>query len=463
MKRFTSVRINGLYITLIVGLSLILGTAVVYADAVNIDTFVSTGPQSGELCGSFATGPQYHSAASAIGDSRKIYAECGPDATSTVTISMDGNAIGFSQGTGNTTGRGLIIWDGGANPGYSTSDGYDEVIDSIDYATPLGSLVDGTNEGIYFFVTENDLPGLPIHFRIYLDNASDYASHTFVTTGNAPAGVFLPFANFSVNGNFQPFVNIGNPGSFASNDIGAIVIEFDGENGLPATDVSISLVEASPSVFDYGTLPATYENGDPARHLVNPAGPRLGSSVEATAGRTGNPIGDDPDDDGVTFIAGVGAPHGGWTNGTVANGNGGGLQLDIQEAAGVPQVFIDFGSGLVEVTLRDLAGNPLAMPLGVGTHDVYFNVPLGTFDGSNNSQLPVRVRISSSGGLAANGFAPDGEVEDYEYGFGPTAVALIGLGTGQSTLSPIYAIAALLFLVSLLALAVVRRRPDPSV
>jgi hypothetical protein len=66
---------------------------------------------------------------------------------------------------------------------------------------------------------------------------------------------------------------------------------------------------------------------------------------------------------------------------------------------------------------------------------VYFDVPSGTFDGTDNSSIPVRVRLSSAGGLTANGPADDGEVEDYIYSFGPTAVTLQNVtASGQSTL-----------------------------
>ncbi|MEI2608782.1 MAG: GEVED domain-containing protein [Candidatus Promineifilaceae bacterium] len=84
---------------------------------------------------------------------------------------------------------------------------------------------------------------------------------------------------------------------------------------------------------------------------------------------------------------------------------------------------MDFdGSGLVEVILRNNVGTALTMPLVEGTYQAYFDIPAGTFDGTNNRSIPTRVRLSSIGGLSSTGTAPDGEVEDYIYNFGPTAI-----------------------------------------
>jgi MYXO-CTERM domain-containing protein len=130
---------------------------------------------------------------------------------------------------------------------------------------------------------------------------------------------------------------------------------------------------------------------------------------------------------------------GGWTDGLVSNGDGGHLEITITGGSGHPQVFVDFptdGFGLTEVDLRDSSGNPLTMPLGEGTHQVYFNIPDGTF-GDGNISLPVRVRLSSLGDLQACGEAPDGEVEDYIWEFGPNAVTLTEATTSPFAWAPL--------------------------
>lgn len=139
-------------------------------------------------------------------------------------------------------------------------------------------------------------------------------------------------------------------------------------------------------------------------------------------------------------------------------------------------VFVQAGSGTWQVSI------PIDM--GTGCDSVYqarliamLNMAPECTDGSPpggcwDSALDygtsiTQVSDSNSRRLRVNGLptlALQGTpfVSGNQDDLGPTTVALIGLGTGQSTLSPIYAIAALLFVISLLALAVVRRRPHPS-
>ena len=134
------------------------------------------------------------------------------------------------------------------------------------------------------------------------------------------------------------------------------------------------------------------------------------------AGRTSG--GDDNDetndDDGVIREPGLNGVvnGGGWTNGDVADGEGGSLSIEIGGSwNGVPQVFIDFDGNdtthtLTEVVLRDAAGDPITLPLATGTYRVYFDVPSGTFDGVTQvNPIFIRVRLSTSGGLGATGLA----------------------------------------------------------
>ena len=261
--------------------------------------------------------------------------------------------------------------------------------------------------------------------RIYTDG-SNWAEQTVtfdsqVISPNEVVDVFMRFADFG-----------GGAGTMNPANVGAVELELDGTIEAGA-DMTIQLVKAT-SLYDFGDLPSGYNvtigEGGP-QHRTGPL--RLGGSVDAEGDGThsGTAVGDDndfsPDDeDGVTRQPSLtgGGTHGGWTNGTAASFNGGHLQIEITGGSGVPQVFVDFGSGLTEVTLRDMFGNPLTMPLAEGTHDVYFDIPAGTFDGANPISIPVRVRLSSAGGLGADGFASDGEVEDYIWDFGPNAVTI---------------------------------------
>ncbi len=189
---------------------------------------------------------------------------------------------------------------------------------------------------------------------------------------------------------------------------------------------------------DFGDLPAAYNTthaNNGARHQIGAL--RLGSAVESEP--DGHPSsaadGDGSEEDGVTRQTGA-AGGAGWREGTVASGHGGGMEITISGGSGVPQVFMDFDGShaLTEVTLRDAAGAPLAMPLATGAHRVYFDIPAGAFSGADNA-IAARVRLSSAGGLAATGAALDGEVEDYIWHFGPNAVTLTSLRANPASRS----------------------------
>ena len=196
---------------------------------------------------------------------------------------------------------------------------------------------------------------------------------------------------------------------------------------------------------DWGDLPdpkyATLDVNNGPRHLIiTPL--RLGATVDTEV--NGRPdattTGDDttgplPDDeDGVVMKPGVGG--GLWADGAVSAGHGGSLEIVISGGSGLPQVFMDFtGGGLGAVTLRAANGDPLPMvsfaPWVAGTYRVYFDIPTGTMASGPN--IPVRVRLSSAGGLAATGAAPNGEVEDYVFSFTPTAVSLASFSAVSGT------------------------------
>jgi hypothetical protein len=206
-----------------------------------------------------------------------------------------------------------------------------------------------------------------------------------------------------------------------------------GPNPLPVflpNDQDFTKADFGYVHYDWGDLPSPYPtllaNNGP-RHVVLPLPSlRLGNYIDGEPDGQPNPTatGDDingvqNDEDGVSYMPIVGGRP--WGDGTVPTG-GGSLQIVINGSPGVPQVFMDFGVGLTAVVLKDATGIPLALPRPTGVHQVYFDIPAGTFPGI--SDIPVRVRLSSAGGLSAIGPAPDGEVEDYIYSFIPTAVSV---------------------------------------
>jgi hypothetical protein len=127
----------------------------------------------------------------------------------------------------------------------------------------------------------------------------------------------------------------------------------------------------------------------------------------------------------VLRLAAPNSPSGGWTDGNAADGNGCKLQVTVAGGAGVVQAWLDFGAGLEPVVLRNGDGAPIpGGSFNPGIHIVTCDVPLGTFGGSANRSVFARFRLSSAGGLGPDGPAPDGEVEDYLFSFGPNAVSV---------------------------------------
>jgi len=202
----------------------------------------------------------------------------------------------------------------------------------------------------------------------------------------------------------------------------------------PAVQSEAAVTEGA----DWGDLPdpgypTLLINNGPRHLITSPL--RLGVMIDAELNGQPNATatGDDtngiiPDDeDGVTSQPGL---SGTWADGTVAAGKGGSLEIVISGGSGVPQVFIDFtGGGLVAITLRSATNLVLpTTPWLPGTYRVYFDIPANTMAGGAN--IPVRVRLSNAGGLAATGAAPDGEVEDYIFNFTATAVSVASFSAG---------------------------------
>jgi uncharacterized repeat protein (TIGR01451 family) len=193
--------------------------------------------------------------------------------------------------------------------------------------------------------------------------------------------------------------------------------------------------EASVSQgMDLGDLPdpafPTLIASNGARHLLS-SPLVLGVKVDTEGdGQPSSEVnGDDsngsmPDDeDGVTYQPGL---SGIWSPGAVSGNQGGSLEIVISGGAGVPQVFMEFGSGMTELVLRDGSGNPLPTSAWLpGAYQVYFDIPVEVLVAG--SQFPTRVRLSSAGALSVTGLAPDGEVEDYVFGFGPNAISVKSL------------------------------------
>jgi hypothetical protein len=205
--------------------------------------------------------------------------------------------------------------------------------------------------------------------------------------------------------------------------------------------------------MDFGDLPSPYpiriaQNGP--RHSIVPGAPYLGAVApdaevdgQPNATATGDDSNGTNDEGGVTRTSGKGRTDGGWSNGTVASGQGGAVNVTISAASACLGAFFDFNASgtLSAVTLRDSAGSAVSQPIAAGSYTFYFDVPSGTFPGSGGNPTifslfrvtsPILFRVTSpvsgdctgSPAYSSTGYAPSGEVESYAWSFTPNAVTL---------------------------------------
>ncbi len=159
--------------------------------------------------------------------------------------------------------------------------------------------------------------------------------------------------------------------------------------------------------FDFGDAGSPYPSrlvDDGARHALT--GPRLGAlrDGEPDANASQDADGDGADEDGVRFLGNVCASP---SEDTVAN-----VEVDLQNPdsqANRLDAWIDFNrdGDWDDPGERIFSSLDLGTTSGLRTLD--FVVPAGTEVG----RTLTRFRLSSVGGLAPTGEAPDGEVEDY--------------------------------------------------
>jgi hypothetical protein len=255
----------------------------------------------------------------------------------------------------------------------------------------------------------------------------------------------------------------------APGQIIAVLLYVDGIGrvGDPPFTYQDTVIELTvPPYYDRGDLPSTYPTLVADSGPSHRVGPNLfmGQCVDAES--DGLPIvsalGDDPivnapsygpctssdDEDGVTRVAGVGGS--GWTNGTVALGGGGAVQVTITGGPACLGAFFDFahtGTTVPFVQLRNSDGSPVAQPIpaSVTPYTFYFDIVPSAFNGSTSQPIYARFRVTSpvdngcfesSPAFSPTGPAPDGEVEDYRWNFGPNAVTLSGM-TASSAATPL--------------------------
>lgn len=178
------------------------------------------------------------------------------------------------------------------------------------------------------------------------------------------------------------------------------------------------------STMDFGDLPASYNNTrsavNGARHVIGNV--RLGVGVDADPDGQESPTANLDTDDGVTL------------GGTWVNGDDGGV-VNVTTTCPSGTCYLsawidwnndgDFNDSGERIFLDQVVTN--------GLNVLTFDVPAGTFTGSGpNLIFNTRFRLyaASTGGFAQpTGLVVNGEVEDYQWTFGPTAISLVNLQT----------------------------------
>jgi hypothetical protein len=325
----------------------------------------------------------------------------------------------------------------------------------------LGNLVwhDDDNDGVQD-AGELGLSGVTVY--LYLDLDRDGLAEPGGDDGAAVAAMLTDangnyqFTNILANSyflvfeqpsgyTFSPPDNAGDDALDSDAGVGGVTAVITLSNGQTNLDVDAGLL----SHLDYGDLPGAYDNtlrgDDGARHQID--GLYLGGGV--TTDRDGNesPLADgDTQEDGVVRTTGVN-----WS--TISGGS-----VDVTvNGGGYLSAWIDWNG---DNDFADAGENILLdHSVGAGTQTVTFSIPTGTaFNRSFNARF--RLYPASTGGAALpTGYASGGEVEDYQWTFGPTAVTLTNLQARTASHLLGLLLCAAVLLCGLAFLVLVRREP----
>ena len=385
---------------------------------------------------------------SAIGGHRDVCLEVtegDADSIGRFRVSAGNQYLALSLENG-VKARGFVQWDG---------------LDATSAISPTGvvpsvDLTGGnTNDGILIRVIASD--GLPVDItvRIYTDG-SNWAQRTFrfqsIVTAGEVVDVFLPFDTF-----------VDQAGTMNETSVGAVELAIDGTIQAGA-DISLRLVRAT-SVREYGDLPdsgpVTYTLAiRDAYHI--PQGLRLGINVDAEAGYipNANATADDtngsPDDeDGVRPSPGFN-----WAEGA----NGGHLDVTVNGCQSPPcrlNGWIDWNMDGDFADTGEYILNEYSISNGTysGSTRIRFDIPAGqVFD----TTFYARLRLCQSAGQcnAADDSLTavvNGEIEDYAWVFGPTAVTLIDLTARSQPTGQLGGLGVLALLAPLSVVAITLR------
>ena len=175
-------------------------------------------------------------------------------------------------------------------------------------------------------------------------------------------------------------------------------LSYDG----PAPDGEVEDHKIGIIALDYGDAPdptySTLDASDGARHIIE-GGLYLGASVDLeadgqpTVGADGDDLDGNDDEDGIVFTSGIGADLDAF--------------LDVTASGpGLLNAWVDFNADGDWADAGEQIFTDQALVSGV--NPLSFAVPAGATLGTTFA----RFRFSTNSGLAPNGYATDGEVED---------------------------------------------------
>lgn len=198
---------------------------------------------------------------------------------------------------------------------------------------------------------------------------------------------------------------------------GTSVIQTLTINTSNVTDVDFTFV--SNVNYDYGDLPLSYGittlTQDGARHIIPNGGSTvyLGAAPDADTNGVATALanGDDTlgsdDENGITLLSPTS-----WTNGTVASGNGGDIQVSVT-GSGWLVGWIDWNH---DGSFLDPDEFIVSRAVTTGNTTIEFNIPAGTIGSTSESWLS-RFRVFTTEPpfplFSYTGVATNGEVEDH--------------------------------------------------
>lgn len=223
-------------------------------------------------------------------------------------------------------------------------------------------------------------------------------------TISGPVSLVVPSGGVTFHGGEQPagqfdelrFDGLEPEYRFDSPDAGVATVE--------GREIRFEGVELHPNtMFDFGDLPEVYDSEAghlPASHAPHAGGPMLGTTADYEPGpRYSATAGDDAMDDGVALPTQL------YRSSAVALTAS--TFVSVNQPAFV-DAWIDFNAdGDFDDADEQIAASMEAV---AGVNLLPFAVPVEAVAGTTFA----RFRVSSTGGLAPNGMAVDGEVEDYQ-------------------------------------------------